>query len=187
MNRVSTPLSKVDQYLSSMKIRDLKQSAISRGMPFRLVVESSVLNLQAWLMKHWDDDIDRTLLNDFDVWFETELREEGLRDLIHPFLRMGYLGYDEDGNEVRKQLKNIGVPMGPKTDKEIAGFRPKRGSKKELVFNLLRGNPGMTTSELVGRVQEQFEDALEGSIKSWASRARKSIKLQQKLDNANKK
>ena len=107
--RYYTPNDRVDNLLSSMKIRDLKQAAIARGLNFRRVTEASVLELQSWLMLHWDGRTDRTLLNDYDVWLEQELREEGLEELIHPLLRLGYLGEDEDGNLVRKQLKNISI------------------------------------------------------------------------------
>jgi hypothetical protein len=172
---------KINDILSSMKIKDLKQAAVVRNLSFRNVVEFSICDLQGWLLKNWENPLDRTLLNDYDVWVEKELREEGLSDLIHPMLRLGYFGEDEDGNEVRRQLKNIAISMGVPTKKEIALFKPKKGSKKSYVYTLIRKDPSITTEELIEEVTEQFPDVSIGSIKSWASRARKSSKYATEL------
>ena len=168
--------------LSSMKIKDLKQAAVVRGLSFRNVVEYSVLELQSWILRNWDVVLDRTLLNSFDEWVEKELKAEGLEELIHPMLRLGYIREDEEGNESRVQLKNIAITNGPPTKKEIALFKPKKGSKKEYVYSLIRQNSKITTEELIEMVTEQYPDVSIGSIKSWASRARKSVKFGVELD-----
>ncbi|MDY0200599.1 MAG: hypothetical protein WDA59_05720 [Methanofastidiosum sp.] len=180
--RYYTPNDRVDNLLSSMKIRDLKQAAIARGLNFRRVTEASVLELQSWLMLHWDGRTDRTLLNDYDVWLEQELREEGLEELIHPLLRLGYLGEDEDGNLVRKQLKNISI-SNVKSKKELSQYLPRRGSRKELVFEIIRNDPLTPTEDLIEEVLDQFPDVSIGSIKSWASKARKTVRYGEEIKN----
>lgn len=182
--RKTRPVSREERIadlLSSMKIRDLKQAAIARNLKFRDATEFSVLELQSWLFKHWDDTVDKTLLNDYDVWLEQELTEEGLEDLIHPLLRLGYLGEDQDGNEVRRQLKNIAI-SNVKTKKDLAKFKPRKGSKKSLVFSIIRKNPDIDTKILIEEVLSQYPDVSVGSIKSWASKARKSVRYEKEID-----
>lgn len=172
---------KINHILSSMRIKDLKQAAVVRGLSFRNTVEFSVMELQGWLLKNWENILDKTLLNDYDVWLEKELKDEGLEYLIHPMLRLGYSGEDDQGNEVKRQIKNIAISGGVPTKKEIALFKPKKGSKKSYVYTLIRKNPRITTEELIETVSEQFPDVSIGSIKSWASRARKSNKYAEEL------
>lgn len=172
---------KVFDIVGHMKIRELKQACIVRGMPFRQVVESTVWELQSFLINNWIKPTDKTLLNDFDDWMNTELREEGLEDLIHPRLNMGYFGEDEEGNEHRRQIKNIAI-SNVASKKEIALFKPRKGSKKSLVYELIRQDPDITTEELIDRMQEEFPDCPIGSIKSWASRARKSVRYAQEFE-----
>lgn len=178
--KIQDPRMRVHDLLSSMRIRDLKQAAIARGLSFREVTEFSVLELQSWLFRHWDDRVDRTLLNDYDVWMDNELREEGLENMIHPMLRLGYMGEDSDGNVIRKQLKNIAISNVP-SKKELAQFAPRRGSKKELVFEIIRDDPLIQTKDLVDEVLAEFPDVSVGSIKSWASKARKTVKYAEEL------
>jgi len=168
--------------LSSMKIKDLKQAAVARSMDFMRVTIESVLEIQSWLIKHWEDPIDKTLLNDYDEWMENDLREQGLDELCHPQLRLGYFGEDEDGNEIRKQIKNIGIP-NIKSKKELSQFKPKKGSMKALVFQIIRSDPEITTAELIEDMQDRYPDAQIGSIKSWASRARKAVRYGEELDS----
>jgi hypothetical protein len=178
---MATPINRVYDLLSHMKIRELKQACVVRNMPFDEVGECSMLDLQSFLLKRWDAPTDKTLLNDYDNWLETELRELGCEDLIHPLLRIGYFGEDADGNEIRKQLKNISF-SNVKSKKEIAQFKPKKGSKKSLVYEVLRKDPSTTTEELIEIVTQAYPDVSIGSIKSWASRARKSIKYSEEYE-----
>lgn len=179
INELSTK--KVYDLLGQMKIKELKQACIVRGMPFREVTESDVWALQSFLLNNWIVISDRTLLNDYDEWFEKELKEEGLKELIHPLLRMGYMGEDEEGNEVRRQIKNFAI-SNVKSKKEQALFKPKKGSKKALVYMLIRNNPKIDTDTLIDRLTQEYPDVSIGSIKSWASRARKAVKLGEELD-----
>lgn len=173
---------RISGILSRLKVKDLKQAAIVRSMDFMRVTIESALELQSWLLSNWTAPIDKTLLNDYDEWIEKELKEDQLDYLIHPNLRMGYFGEDEDGNEIRKQIKNLGIP-NVKSKKELSQFKPKKGSKKALVFQIIRSDPEITTQELIEDVQFQYPDASEGSIKSWASRARKAVRYGQEFDN----
>jgi len=164
-----------------MKIKELKQACIVRGINFRDVSELDVWGLQDFLIKNWAKVSDKTLLNEYDIWLENELKSEGLTELIHPLLRMGYFGEDEEGNEVRRQVKNIAI-SNVKSKKEIAMYKPKKGSKKSLVYFLIRENPKITTNELIDRLLEEYPDISIGSIKSWASRARKAVKYGNELN-----
>jgi hypothetical protein len=178
---MDTPIKKVYDLLSHMRIKELKQACIVRKMPFEDVAECTMLDLQSFLLKRWDYPTDRTLLNDYDNWLEQELRELGCEDLIHPLLRIGYFGEDQEGNEIRKTIKNIAI-SNVKSKKEIAQFKPKKGSKKSLVYEVLRKDPDTSTEELIEIVTGAYPDVSIGSIKSWASRARKSIKYSEEYE-----
>ena len=162
-------------YMSKLKLKDLKRACIMRGMPFPRVSRYSVHDMQSWLYRNFDSKINPTLLDDYDEWFQDQID-----DPIHVMLKMAYYTEDEQGN-VKKERRNTMMMGVEKTKAEIATFRPKRGSMKELTFQMIRN--GHSTKEVVEEVMEQFMTANEGSIKSWCSKARKSVKAQKELEN----
>ena len=162
-------------YMSKLKLKDLKRACIMRGMPFQRVSRYSVHDMQSWLYKNFDDKINPVLLDDYDEWFQKQVE-----DPVHALLKMAYYTEDEQGN-VKKERRNTFMMGIEKTKAEVAAFKPKRGSMKELTFQLIRA--GKPTKEVIEEVMAQFTVANEGSIKSWCSKARKSVKAQQELDD----
>jgi len=163
--------------MARLKLKDLKRSCIMRGIPFPRVIRYDVHGLQSWLFKNFQTRINPMRLEEYDLWFDQQLTKSGPVPLA---LRLSYFGEDDDGN--RKSGKRDMFMLGvEKTKAEIAGFRPKRGSMKEMVFSLIKD--GVSTKDTIFEVQDLYPGANEGSIKSWASKARKAKRYQEELDN----
>jgi len=161
-------------YMSKLKLKDLKRACVIRGIPFPRISRYSVHDMQSWLYRNFDKKINPTLLEKYDEWFQAQVE-----DPVHVMLRLAYYTEDSEGN-VKKERRNTMMLGIEKTKIEVATFKPKRGSMKAHVFHMIRN--GHTTKEIIKEVMDQFPIANEGSIKSWCSKARKSVKAQQEID-----
>jgi len=168
---------RVSDYINSINIPTLKRACIIRGIPFPRVTRLGVHGLNSWLYKNYENRIDVTLLEKYDTWMDDALEISGPVPLE---LRMAFFGEDEKGN-VKKERRDVMLMGVNKSKSEIAAFKPKRGSKKELTFQLMHEGKG--TKEVIKEVMAVFPEAKEGSIKSWCSQARKVIKVKKELEN----
>jgi hypothetical protein len=182
-NKINAALSRderVSQYMSNLKLKDLKRACILRGIPFVRVGRYDVNGLQSWLFKNFENKVDPNRLAEFDVFRDQELMSIGaIDDPVPHELRMAFTGEDGEGNPITRKRDThlLGIK---KTDEEVAYFKPRRGSKKSLVFELIR--QGKETKEIIKEVQDQYPDAKIGSIKNWCSQARRSEKTRKKLE-----
>ena len=175
----------ISAWLGTLKYKDLKRAAILRGHLFAIVGENDVNSLQSWVYRHFEDPQDPRRLEEFDKWLEKTLIEEGSIDSpIHVGLKLGFYSIDDDGKEVRKR-RDANLMGIKKTNAEVATFVPRRGSKKTLVFDLMK--QGLATKEIIIKVQKEYKGTSSGTIKVWCSQARKVIKakieLNQKIEN----
>jgi hypothetical protein len=178
-NKSESPQERVSDWLSSLRFKDLKRAAIMRGYPFHMVGTVGVQALESFILSHYHDRVNPNLLVEFDRWCERTLVEEGAIDSpIHIDLKLGFYAIDEEGNEKRKR-RDINLMGVVKSEEEIATFRPRKGSKKTLVFDLME--EGLKTQEIISRVQDEYPDTTEGTIKVWCSQARKKLKAKTKL------
>ena len=169
---------RVSDWLSSLKYKDLKRAAIMRGFPFRLI-GSSVQELESFVYNHYYDRVNPNKLAEFDEWNEKTLIEEGAIELpIHLDLKLGFYATDDKGNEKRRR-RDPNLMGVVKTKEEVATFKPRKGSKKTLVFDLM--DKGMPTREIIDLVQESYPDTTDGTIKVWCSQARKKLKAKNEL------
>lgn len=176
--RESSPQDRVSDWLSSLRYQDLKRAAIMRGFPF-ILIGSGVQELESFVFKHYHDKISPQRLVEFDRWNERTLMEEGAIDKpIHIDLKLGFYATDQDGNEKRKR-RDPNLMGLVKSEEEVATFKPRKGSKKTLVFELMELGKG--TKEIITQVQESYPDTTEGTIKVWCSQARKKLKAKEKL------
>jgi len=159
-------------YLEKMTIRDLKRGCIVRGCPFEEIVSQGVPFLEGWFVKNFLEDIDSTLLDEYDNWVEMVLRKRGLGDeYFHPMLRLGYIAEkDEEGN-TKKAKRVKGIKKAKKAKKERTDDGIFKGTKKALTFQLQK--EGKTKEETIELVRGNFEDVKEKSIGIWYNKARK--------------
>jgi len=158
--------------LSNLKFKDLKKAAIIRGIDFWLLHELDALGIQSWLIDHWEDAIDKGLLWRYDEWRETTLKDEGTIDGAFPEgLKLSTTGVSKDY-----------LPESMKESPEaIMNFKPRVGTPKERVFELVKF--GYTPKEIIKYFVETYPDISVGSIKVWASKAKKQKKLINEKDN----
>ena len=145
-------------WVDTLSIKQLKFEAVQRGLEFEQVSALSVLQLQSWVRDHKDDIIDKTLLVRYDKFIR------GIGDLD-----FNHLGFDmEAENQPLRELSKVYIEHNP-------DYSPKAGTRKELTQDLV--NRGLPTKEIINAVYKQFGRTNPQSIKSWASRFRRQIKI----------
>lgn len=156
----------------NMTYKDLKRHVVVRGMPFEEVVNGTSPSLTNWLYNNRDKSIDPTLLDSYDDFIDSKLRESGAEDLIHPQLRLGYIGERDDEGKTTKTKRVKGIKK-QKRKKEKTKDGIFKGTKKALTFEFQQ--KGKTLKSTIRRVLKVFPDASEKSIKIWY---KKSARLQ---------
>lgn len=155
---------------TNMSYKDIKRNCVVRGMPFQEVVDSTIPGLSNWLHHNVNNEIKPHLLDDFDDWVENLLRERGSEDLIHPQLRLGFIGEKGDDGEVTKTKRVKGIKKKKKKREKTADGIFK-GTKKALTFQLQQD--GVSMADAVTQVMEEYPDASEKSIKIWWKKSRR--------------
>lgn len=154
-----------------MTYKDLKKAVVLRGMDFEEVITGDFPRLQGWLYKNQHLPQDKQLLTEFDNWVDENLRLNGSHDLVHPQLRLGYVG-DREGGELKiKKEKPIKLK---KTKREKTAQGVYKGTKKALTLSL--AEEGETLENTIEQVIETFPDASAKSIKIWYKKYLRDVK-----------
>lgn len=178
--REQSPQERVHDWLSSLKLKDLKRAALMRGFPFMMVGSVGVPALESYVLHNYDKRVNPNLLVEYDQWLEVTLLEEGVIDTpIHIDLKLGFYVTDEKGNE-RHKRRDINLMGIVKSKEEVAAFKPRRGSKKTLVFELIE--KGVKTKDIIAVVQGEYPETTANTIKVWCSQARKREKAREETD-----
>lgn len=170
--------------LDSLNHKNLVREVVSRGMPFKDVIESSDLTKGNWLIRNFYTTSKKpNLIDDFDEWRHFKMQEKPGNTpkkapyLFDPRLNYGYVEErDSKTGEVTKEKKIRGfskklVLKRKEKDKAFGIFK---GTKKSLTFECAAR--AMPIAETIKIVTEHFPEALEKSIKIWYSRAAKETK-----------
>ncbi len=152
----------------NMTYKNLKQHVVTRGMAFLEVINGDVPSLSSWLERNRGNLIDTTLLDKFDDWLEERLKD---KNLIHPSLRLGFIGEKDEGGEVikRKKIKSLKKKKTIKREKTNDGIFA--GTKKAYTYELAK--EGKEKAEIIELVKEKFPDAKDKSISIWYKKALK--------------
>jgi len=154
----------------NMTFKDIKINCVARGMPFQTVVDGTVPSLQNWLHHNNTNEVDPNLLDSFDDWIEDNLRSRGKYDLIHPQLRLGFIGERDDVGNVNKTKRVKGIKK-KKSRREKTKDGIYKGTKKALTFKLQQ--KGRSLERTIKKVLRTFPDASEKSIKIWYKKSSK--------------
>lgn len=168
-----TRVTKFKEFMQSagnMNYKDLKRNVVVRGMDFQEVVDGSFPRLQNWLHHNGDAPIDTTLLDKFDDWVEKGLKQRGALDLIHPQLRLGYIGERDEEGKVTKRKRVKGIKK-KKKKRERTKDGIYKGTKKAYVFECQA--KGWSIKKTIRKTFARFPDASEKSIKIWYKKAAK--------------
>lgn len=159
-----TILKEMFKATGDMTYKDLKRNVVVRGMPFDDVINGSFPSLQNWLWNNRTSEIIADLLDQYDDYMDEKLIAGGNEDLVHPQLRLGYIGERDDDGKVTKTKRVKGIKkIRKKKEKTKDGIFT--GTKKALTFELQQ--EGYTIEETKKEVLKQFPEASEKSIKIW--------------------
>lgn len=172
--------------IGKMRVHELQASCIMRGLEFTDVVGWDFGKLASWLIKNYDEDSNRDLLEDFDIWVDEKLAERGYEenDPIRQFRKFSNLDEEQNPQVKTKALKKAGVPKKKRTKKERNTLGIFKGTKKEYTYELAKSliekygdkytNKEISkkfSSQLFRKVVKKHEDAKEKSVKIWMKRA----------------
>jgi hypothetical protein len=152
------------ELLDNMNYMDLKRNVVLRGMDFQEVIEGDIPKLSNWLIRNWFNDKVNQKLNDFDEWIEPKLNDP---NLIHPSLRLGYMGDKEEESGKEKKLKVLKKPKTPKREKNDNGIFS--GTKKAYTYEL--ANKGKDKATVIKMVKKKFPEAKDKSVSIWFKKA----------------
>lgn len=152
-----------------MTLKDIKREVIIRGMPFQEVVESDVPTLYAWWNQNRNNDIDESLLDQYDDWLEDTLRSIGQEDLIHSSFRFNQVSEKSEESKPKKEKVVKEKRERVKREKNSLGLFS--GTKKAMVFEAQ--GKGWSLKKTIRKVIRAFPDAKEKSIKIWYKQADK--------------
>lgn len=179
--------------LRKMVYRDLKAACIIRGMDFTDIVEGDHGSLSSWFINNIDNDMDRDLLGDFDIWMDKQLEARGFEE-DDPLRKMKqYTTETEDDNhEVRtRSLSKIAGVKKVRKKKERNSYGIFKGTKKEYTYTLCEdllsklgdkyNNKELVkkfSSKLHAKILKKFDTASEKSIRIWMKKALNEIRKQ---------
>lgn len=165
-------LEAINGKLLNMRYSDLQIACLERGMEFDLMVTKDIGGLQTWVIKNWDNPINKKRVHEFDKWREDHLKAIGKEG--EPFVRLGYLGEEnpETGDvEIKKPKKVRAITTKREKDPETGIFS---GTKKSLTYQLTE--QGLSKEEITAKVKEQFPEAVDKSIHIWIKKCLRAKK-----------
>lgn len=162
-----------------MSIKDFKRECVVRGMPFSEVIDADVPKLYSFWIENLHKPKNPQLLDDFDDWVEKQLRMtlgEDAEELIHPSLRLGFIGERDDDGMVIKMKRIAGMSKKPpRKKKQKTSDGVIAGTAKAKTFECFRLK--MSKQETEKAVLEQFPDASPKSIGIWYNKAKRKSKV----------
>jgi hypothetical protein len=178
--------SQVLKFVGQLKYIDIQAACIVRGMDFQDMAEADIGGLETYLLHNFDNDSDRALLEEYDIWVDQKLALKYDED--HPLRHYKKFSiWSEEGEVVvnTKKLKKAGVPLKKKVKaKRNSKFNIISGTKKEYTHTLCQSlyekfhekydNKTIVKKfavQLVVKVTSKFGEANEKSIKIWMKRA----------------
>lgn len=155
-----------NEYLESLKLKDLKREVVARGMPFEKVAEGYIPALQGFFMKNCNSVVVKERIHEYDAWLNDYLVSLGDKPL-HPMLQLGsVIEIDEEtGEQILRDKKMKGFSK-EKKKVEKNNFGVRAGTAKAYVGYC--AEKGLSLEATTKRVQARFERGTNAkSIKIW--------------------
>jgi hypothetical protein len=168
----ASKMAKTDSFIdyNNMTYKDLKKACIIRGLEFEKVASSDIYKLQSWLHNNLGNPEYQDLLEQYDDWVEEQLLALGSNDLIHPMLRLSYIGEREEQQKIKPKREK--VERVPRQRKEKTEQGIYSGTKKALVYECALKE--MNIQNTLKKVKKVFGDNVsEKSVKIWFKKALK--------------
>lgn len=157
-------------YVEKLNLPNLKRECIKRGLMFERVGNMGIPELQSWFLHNFDNPIDLSLINKYDLWVEDFLRARGADEsLLSPAMRLGTLDSIENG-EIKKKRHRSRIPrVRAKKARTEEGLYT--GTKKAMTYELQKS--GKSKAEVITLVKEKYPDAKDKSIGIWFNKSRR--------------
>ena len=154
-----------------LNLKQIKIECIGRGMDFVQVVESDFPTLNNWLSNNYLEPTDPTLVSKYDDFIDEFLTNSGKDYLVHPSLRLGFIGDNSDErqskviseNKKNHKKSNTNTNKGNRREKDKNGIV--KATKKSLTFKLQK--KGFPFEKVKKRVLRRFPDANVKSLKIY--------------------
>lgn len=171
-----------ESFFNNLDIKGFKREAVIRGMPFDDVLDADVPALYTYIVNHFNDEKHPELLDQFDDHVEAILRKNMRDDLIHPSLRLGFIGERDFDTGMITKIKRI---AGMAREKKRKSRAPKNvygvvgGTAKALTFELYY--KGKDKQETIKTVLEKFPNTSDKSVGIWWNKAKRksSVNLEE--------
>lgn len=171
-------------FFNNLDIKGFKREAVIRGMDFDEVLNADIPTMYTYIVEHFNDEKDTSLLDKFDDYVDKLLRVHGSDELVHPSLRLGFIGErDEETGLVTKMKRIAGMSKNKlrkkrasKTSDGVVG-----GTAKAMTFELYR--QGKSKPECIKLVAEKFPKASDKSVGIWWNKAKRKEKERKEVNN----
>lgn len=163
-----------ESFFNNLDIKGFKREAVIRGMPFDDVLEADVPAMYAYIVNHFNDEKHLELLDQFDDYVEEILRSRMRDDLIHPSLRLGFIGERDFDTGMVTKVKRI---AGMAKEKKRKSRAPKNvygvvgGTAKAMTFDLYY--KGKDKPETIKLVLEKFPNTSDKSVGIWWNKVKR--------------
>jgi len=164
-------ISNAQSALQKLTLPNLKRHCIVRGMLFEDVGNKSILQLQSWLIHHFDMDIHPEKLDEYDDWADALLKSRNVDEtFLNAAFRLGHVAErDEEGNVTKvKQVRGIKKKKKRRERTQEGIFS---GTKKAYTVELQK--QGLSKADVTEMVKAKFPDAKDKSISIWFNKAKK--------------
>lgn len=164
-------------YFNNLDIKGFKRECVMRGMDFDAVINADIPTMYNFITEHFNDEKDASLLDKFDDFVDNKLHQSGSDELIHPSLRLGFIGErDEETGMITKVKRIAGLSKNKvrkkRASKTVDGVVG--GTAKAYTFELYR--QGKTKAESIKMVSEKFPNASDKSVGIWWNKAKRKEK-----------
>jgi len=168
--KFETALEAAHREMSNFKYKDLKRGVVVRGMDFQEVVNGDYHSLTKWFVENYERTQNTNLLDQYDDWVESTIRD---KSLIHPSLRLGYIGErDEETGEVTKTKRPKGIKKKRSKKERDTRFNIFKGTAKSFTYECQSN--GLTLQKTLEKVFEQYPNGCsDKSVRIWFKRAEK--------------
>lgn len=153
---------------SDLTYKDLKIACIIRKMPFDDVLKADFFKLSNFVQQNVMVRQNLDLLEEYDDYIDSILKERNQDELIHNSLRLGYVKKEGDDEYIPKAAKEKAPKKEPRQKDSNGLFK---GTMKSYTYELQK--KGKDLKQTLTKVLRKYPDAKEKSVKIWFNKSKK--------------
>lgn len=171
-------------FFNNLDIKGFKRECVIRGMDFDQVINADIPTMYTYIVENFNNEKDTSLLDKYDDYVDKLLRLHGSDELVHPSLRLGFIGERDEETGLVTKMKRIAGMSKNKVRKKRASktaYGVVGGTAKALTFELF--GQGKSKQECIQIVGEKFPKASDKSVGIWWNKAKRKAKERKELTN----